>query len=242
MFDDPLSALDLKVGTYIMENTIMGQLQGKTRIIVTHAIQYIKYADRILIMEEGRIIKQGTYSEVQDTPLFLELLQIFQKDKNNLDKNLENKENEIKKEKTVNEMRDELRLLKDKSSYDNDDTKQVEKLFFAEDRKMGQVSMKLFIQVLNRLGGWWVFLLIFLVTLFSNLLSVYTIQYLLEWSKQFDVEDKWWKYTILCTLMLSRCIFSSLRLLILYLLGCKVSLKIHAKMFFHIIHAKLHEF
>ena len=51
-----------------MEKAILEQLKGKTRIIITHAIQYIKYADRVLIMEKGKIVKQGTYEQVQDTP------------------------------------------------------------------------------------------------------------------------------------------------------------------------------
>lgn len=112
LFDDPLSALDLKVGTYIMENTVVDQLKGKTRVIVTHAIQYIKYADRVLIMEEGKIIKQGTYEEVQDTPLFLELQETFSQKNNNLENQQEIKTGEIKTDKKEENIRDELRMQK----------------------------------------------------------------------------------------------------------------------------------
>ena len=112
LFDDPLSALDLKVGTYIMENTVVDQLKGKTRVIVTHAIQYIKYADRVLIMEEGKIIKHGTYEEVQDTPLFLELQETFSQKNNNLENQQEIKTGEIKTDKKEENIRDELRMQK----------------------------------------------------------------------------------------------------------------------------------
>ena len=154
--DDPLSALDLKVGTYIMEKTILQQLKSKTRVIVTHAIQYIKYADRVFIMEDGRITKQGTYEEVQDTPLFVELQKTFKSNQNNLENQNEPKNEEIKfnKEDSVH---DELRMLKDESGYINLENQQIEKLFFAEDREMGKVSFKLILQVLKHLGGTWIF-------------------------------------------------------------------------------------
>lgn len=38
--DDVLSALDAHVGHYVFESVICKQLQGKTRIMVTHQIQY----------------------------------------------------------------------------------------------------------------------------------------------------------------------------------------------------------
>ena len=55
IMDDPISALDIHVGKKIMEETIQKYLQGKTRIISTHAVQYQKYFDYIYIMKEGKI-------------------------------------------------------------------------------------------------------------------------------------------------------------------------------------------
>jgi len=40
LMDDVLSALDAHVGHYVFESVICKQLQGKTRIMVTHQIQY----------------------------------------------------------------------------------------------------------------------------------------------------------------------------------------------------------
>lgn len=192
-------------------------------------------------MEEGKIINQGTHREVQDTPLFQELNKIFQKDKNNLDNNIETNKISIKEEKETEE-RDELRLLKESSKAESDDCNQVQKLFFAEDRAMGQVSVKLLFEVLNYLGGWWIFLLVFLISLAFNLMSAYAIQYLLSWSNHLDVPEKWTNYTIFCSLMIGRCIVNYFRVFIMLRCGVNASLKIHAKMFYHIIHAKLHEF
>ena len=53
LMDDPISALDANVRKKIFMNLIMGYLRDKTRILVTHAIDFIHMADRIIIMEKG---------------------------------------------------------------------------------------------------------------------------------------------------------------------------------------------
>lgn len=55
LMDDPISALDANVRKKIFMNLILGYLKKKTRILVTHAIDFIHLADRIIIMDKGRI-------------------------------------------------------------------------------------------------------------------------------------------------------------------------------------------
>ena len=50
MFDDVLSAVDARVGKYIMEKCILGVLKGKTRILATHQLNLINDADRIIFL------------------------------------------------------------------------------------------------------------------------------------------------------------------------------------------------
>jgi len=45
LLDDPLSALDVHVGKYIFEKTILSYLKDKTRVLVTHAVNTFKYFD-----------------------------------------------------------------------------------------------------------------------------------------------------------------------------------------------------
>ena len=73
LFDDPISALDANVGKKIMKNCIVQYLKGKTRVVVTHALSYLKYMDRIIYMKSGRIEWTGNYSEVQSQPFYAEL-------------------------------------------------------------------------------------------------------------------------------------------------------------------------
>ena len=73
LFDDPISALDANVGKKIMKNCIVQYRKGKTRVVVTHALSYLKYMDRIIYMKSGRIEWTGNYSEVQSQPFYAEL-------------------------------------------------------------------------------------------------------------------------------------------------------------------------
>ena len=50
-----------------MKNCIIKYLKGKTRIIVTHALQYLKYMDRIFYMKDGRISWIGKYEEIEES-------------------------------------------------------------------------------------------------------------------------------------------------------------------------------
>ena len=62
--DDPISALDAAVRRQIIENVILGKLSQKTRVLVTHAIDFVHHADSIIIMDKGRIAAKGTYQEL----------------------------------------------------------------------------------------------------------------------------------------------------------------------------------
>jgi ATP-binding cassette subfamily B protein len=63
LLDDSLSAVDTETEEQILEN--LASLETKvTTIIVSHRISSAKNADRILILDQGQIVQQGTHSEL----------------------------------------------------------------------------------------------------------------------------------------------------------------------------------
>lgn len=67
LLDDILSAVDVHVGRFLMEESILDYLKGKTIVMPTHAVKYLEYADNIIIMQKGRIVASGSYKEVSDS-------------------------------------------------------------------------------------------------------------------------------------------------------------------------------
>ncbi|GAA5962545.1 hypothetical protein JCM21900_003672 [Sporobolomyces salmonicolor] len=64
LLDDVLSAVDAHVGHHIFSEAIQGVLKDKTRILVTHALQYLHQADLVVVMENGRIVERGHFAEL----------------------------------------------------------------------------------------------------------------------------------------------------------------------------------
>jgi ATP-binding cassette subfamily B multidrug efflux pump len=73
VFDDCLSAVDTRTEEEILQN--LGQImQGKTNIIIAHRISTIKNADKILVIDNGEIIEQGTHDRLmQQRGIYFEL-------------------------------------------------------------------------------------------------------------------------------------------------------------------------
>jgi ATP-binding cassette subfamily B protein len=63
IFDDCLSAVDTETEEIILNN-LYKISQNKTTLIVTHRISSIKNADTIIVLDNGKIIQQGTHNEL----------------------------------------------------------------------------------------------------------------------------------------------------------------------------------
>lgn len=63
IFDDCLSAVDTKTEEEILGN--LGKImKGKTSVIIAHRISTIKNADKIIVLDDGEIVEQGTHHEL----------------------------------------------------------------------------------------------------------------------------------------------------------------------------------
>ncbi|KAJ3217850.1 Multidrug resistance-associated protein 4 [Dinochytrium kinnereticum] len=67
LLDDPLSAVDTKVGRHLFEKCINGILKEKTRILVTHQLQFSRRCSSIILLENGTISAKGDHAFVIST-------------------------------------------------------------------------------------------------------------------------------------------------------------------------------
>ncbi|MEJ3717662.1 ABC transporter transmembrane domain-containing protein [Paenibacillus polymyxa] len=63
VLDDALSAVDARTEARIIDN-IRHKRSGKTTLISTHRLSAVEHADRIVVLEQGRIIEEGTHNEL----------------------------------------------------------------------------------------------------------------------------------------------------------------------------------
>lgn len=63
LLDEPTSALDA-VTESLLQDDLEQCFRGKTMMVVAHRLATIRNADRIIVIEEGKVIEMGTHAEL----------------------------------------------------------------------------------------------------------------------------------------------------------------------------------
>ncbi|CAD8062245.1 unnamed protein product [Paramecium primaurelia] len=135
LLDDPLSSLDIKVKYQIHQQCFNGYLKNKTRILFTNSISNLQECDMIYILENGRIVKQGTFAQIK--------YDISQSQSDEQKEYIDIKFEESYYPKEV-EQKQELRAS----------------LIVEEDQQQGSISKLVFKQIYKYLGKCWLFIII----------------------------------------------------------------------------------
>ena len=141
IMDDPISALDAHVGKNIMHNCIISYLKGKTRILVTHALQYTSFADRIYYMKNGEIKWEGTYQELIQQKFYSEFAEKIK--------------SKLKEEKDDNEINTKIdnnkKINQNKEISLNKGT--IQRITKDEGKEVGKINKKVFLSYFSYIGG-----------------------------------------------------------------------------------------
>ena len=147
--DDPISALDASVRKQIIEKVILGKLKNKTRVLVTHAIDFVNFADSIIIMDKGRIVAKGSFKDLKDNEAFQNLLKINHLNKGEKDGEQYTKvEKTIEKELTYHEKLEKFEKLGKVTKEDDG------KIISDENDEKIKITWKTYKKVLDYAGGW----------------------------------------------------------------------------------------
>lgn len=64
LLDDCLSAVDVETERGLIRDLIAGEWKNQTRVLVTHRMSVLPHTDRILFIEDGKILQEGKYDEL----------------------------------------------------------------------------------------------------------------------------------------------------------------------------------
>ena len=112
LMDDPISALDSNVKKKIFKNVFLDKFSSKTRILVTHAVDFLHLVDTIFLLKKGKIVLKGNCNELKDSPYLKEVIGIH------------------KFNKTTEE---EVKVIQSSLNSDKDDNQQMEELMNLDD-------------------------------------------------------------------------------------------------------------
>ncbi|WP_165313076.1 ABC transporter ATP-binding protein [Rothia halotolerans] len=73
LLDDPLSALDTQTEAAVVQN-LRSTLRGTTTIITAHRASTVALADRVALLQEGRLVAAGTHAELMRLPEYRHLM------------------------------------------------------------------------------------------------------------------------------------------------------------------------
>lgn len=240
--DDILSALDANVGAKIMKETILGVLRGKTIIMVTHALQYLKHSDFVYLMDEGQFFLQGSFDSVADSELYRKFTQLEEWTTEQLKKE-EKDEEEIKKEIfSIRKISLKKEISNQNSEQKEEENHLVAELNLPEDRQQGVVSFKVLALFIKEMGGFHLLLVPFTLNLIMNFSLMFSVNYFQKWSYEFDPENKYSDLIKYSVILMSGSSLESIGSLFLNSLSYGMSLRVHNKMIYRILHAKIEEF
>ena len=226
IFDDPLSALDANVGKNIVRNCIKEYLEDKTRILITHALQHVYYADKIYYMKKGKIIWEGDYKSLLNQEFF---------------KNFQQKVNRnVKRRKTILSMND-LKIRRTKS-FEFKDSTVVKRLYKDEKKEVGIIKSKVFFMFFSYMGGFLTFVLLILVLCIWQSLKIYSDIWLGYWSEHQKEKSNLYFFSIYAFISITSTIFNFLRTKIITKGSLNCSMNLHFKMITSLIKAPINLF
>jgi ABC-type multidrug transport system ATPase subunit len=174
LLDDCLSSLDAYIGKNIFFNVLKEYLQknGKTIVFVTNAIDYTEHTDRVLVMENGKIIEDGAPQKLgSKADSAFKKLKLKYQDSQHQHEDMgkkEEQEAEDKKERTIEifgEEEEKLGEEKKQKAKGELKKKELQGLVRVEERLKGSVPWRLYYRFFTGPGPFATFLMFFFILL-----------------------------------------------------------------------------
>ncbi|CAD8189167.1 unnamed protein product [Paramecium octaurelia] len=180
LLDDPLSAVDIHVGNFIMKECFLKYLKEKTRLLSTHALSFCQYTDKVYLLQNGEIIDSGEYQYMKYNQKFLEIEQKFR------DKAEELIENDNQKEQTKNDISN---MNTSSATKKQKEFKDPEDLILKEDRQSGDIDISVYQKYFLYNGGYKNYMLLFIVMVMWIIAQLFSTLWIAHWSDDLYNQD-----------------------------------------------------
>lgn len=186
LLDDCLSAVDSHTAAWIYDNCIAGPLMAnRTCILVSHNVALtVQKADWVITMDNGKVASQGTPEELVSSGHLGDdelVKSSIMNSRNQSSANIESlaaKNTEMKAKAAVIESK-----LKKLAVGDNEEILNDGKLVDEENKSDGVVDFKVYAGYAKEIGGWFIWLCIFLVFLIPQLVFIAQSWWLKNWAQ-----------------------------------------------------------
>lgn len=180
LLDDPLSAVDPKIANHIFKHCIKNFLAGKTVVLVTHQLQFLPQADKIVMMKDGRVVDCGSYNELISRCVdFHKQLDRQRKEQERKDSVTKQRSLSLKKESELEASKsgEEQNSPSNIASPDRADSREETKI-------LGSVSIKVFWRYFRSGGSIFFILFTLTVSVVAQALYHFSDMWLAAWTQE----------------------------------------------------------
>ncbi|KTW27041.1 hypothetical protein T552_02533 [Pneumocystis carinii B80] len=209
ILDDPLSSVDSHVSKDIFEKCILGLLKDKTVVLVTHKLDILDKADKIIYLEDGEIQEIGKYSDmISKQGRFYQFAEKFLITHNEYDDFLK------KAPETV---------------ISTEKERKIKTLMQNEEREIGSIKFKVYIKYIKAAAGLWIIPIVILLLSIFQFSSIGNNLWLSFWMKnQFEKSAEFYMI-IYASLGFIELILFFIIELFLFNIGIRASTNMHYK-------------
>ena len=195
LLDDPLASVDSKVGNKIFKKAFNKYLKDKARILVTNELNNLSTVNKIIYMEQGKIIFIGSFNEFNKTYGVKEVDSDddskFDEQTNKIRKFIrKNSSHKSLRDYVYNKINDEESKKSEKHNINNNPLSKINKL------KKKNVSFETYITFIKLQGGLCIFFILIIFVILSQIIESYRRVFAtsLTKSSELDLQEKFIKY------------------------------------------------
>lgn len=156
-------------------------MKNKIRVLVTHQIHFLNNANKIILLEEGRIKASGTYSDFVSMNLNLDT---FEKDSNERKNSIISTSSIKYDQKSISEYSEDLNTASIVSQHKN----QICIDNNNEQQKLGNLTKKTYLEYFKNGGGIFGSLFYFIMLILSQVLCTFGEYWLSYWASQESID------------------------------------------------------